>query len=110
MDAHTIRQMKGTATLVARLKRRPTVPLMLVALLASVGTLAAQRAPDARVADLVRAGRVRVALFLPQYTQEPVTGEIRGEVYLVETARALAAGLGGELVDRKSTRLNSSNT
>jgi polar amino acid transport system substrate-binding protein len=73
-------------------------PVVLVALLASVGTLAAQRTPDPRVADLVRAGRVRVALFLPQYTQDPVTGEIRGDVHFAETARALAAHLGVELV------------
>jgi polar amino acid transport system substrate-binding protein len=98
MAAHTIRQMKRTATLVARLKGRLSVPLVLVALLASVGTVAAQQAPDPRVAELVRAGRLRVALFLPQYTQDPVTGEIRGDVHFVETARALAARLGVELV------------
>ncbi len=90
--------MKATVTLVARLKRRFSVHLVLVALLASVGSVAAQQALDPRVADVVRAGRVRVALFLPQYTQDPVTGEIRGEMHFAETARALAARLGVELV------------
>src|SRR5262245_7519839 len=70
----------------------------LAALLASIVTANAQQAPDPRVKDLVQAGRVRVALFLPQFTKNPVTGEIRGDVHLVETARALAARLGVELV------------
>lgn len=72
--------------------------LSLSALLATIVTANAQQAPDPRVKDLVRAGKVRVALFLPQFTKNPVTGEIRGDVHLVETARALAARLGVELV------------
>ena len=43
-------------------------------------SLDAQQAADPRVADLVRAGKLRVALFLPQYTKDPVTGELRGNV------------------------------
>ena len=70
----------------------------LPALLATILTANAQQAPDPRVADLVRAGQVRVALFLPQYTENPTTGEIRGDVHLVEIARALAARLGVKLV------------
>ncbi len=61
-------------------------------------TANAQQSRDPRVKDLMQAGRVRVALFLPQFTKNPVTGEIRGDVHLVETARALAARLGVELV------------
>src|SRR5450759_1636608 len=72
--------------------------LFLSALLATIVTANAQQAPDPRVKDLVRAGKVRVALFLPQFTKNPVTGEIRGDVHLVETARALAERLGVELV------------
>jgi polar amino acid transport system substrate-binding protein len=53
-----------------------------------------QRA-DPRVADLVRAGSVRVALFPPMYTQHPVTGEIGG--MQIELACALAARLGIEV-------------
>jgi polar amino acid transport system substrate-binding protein len=33
---------------------------------------------DPRVADLVQAGKIRVALFLPQYVKDSATGEIRG--------------------------------
>ena len=57
----------------------------------------AQQGADSRVADLVRAGKVRVALFLPQYAKDPVTGERRVDVHLMETARALAMRLGVEL-------------
>jgi polar amino acid transport system substrate-binding protein len=72
--------------------------LMFVALLG--GTLIAQERPiaDARVADLMRAGKMRLGLFLPQYSSDAATGEIRGDVYLVETARGLAERLGVELV------------
>jgi polar amino acid transport system substrate-binding protein len=72
--------------------------LALSALLASIVTANAQQAADPRVMDLVQAGRIRVALFLPQFTKDPVTGEIQGDVHLVETSRALAARLGVELV------------
>lgn len=57
----------------------------------------AQQTPDARVADVVRAGKIRLGLFLPQYTSDSATGEIRGDVHLVETARGLAQRLGVEL-------------
>jgi polar amino acid transport system substrate-binding protein len=51
---------------------------------------------DPRVADLVRAGRIRVGLFLPQYAKDPATGAAKG-IY-VDIARALAARIGVELV------------
>lgn len=70
----------------------------LPALLATIIAANGQQAPDPRVADLVQAGKVRVGLFLPQFTKNPVTGEIRGDVHLVETAQALAARLGVKLV------------
>ena len=58
-----------------------------------VATIAdAQQVPDPRVADLIRAGKVRVGLFPPQYTKDPVTGELRS--VWVEIARALAARIG----------------
>ena len=56
-------------------------------------------AADPRVADLVQAGKIRLALFLPQYTKNPVTGELRGVgtgFLAIELARALAARLGLE--------------
>ena len=45
-----------------------------------------------RVADLVRAGRVRVALVPPMYTKDLATGEVGGMA--MELTRALAARLG----------------
>ena len=56
---------------------------------------------DPRVADLVQAGKIRLALFLPQYTKDPATGELRGVgtgFLAIELAGALAARLGLELV------------
>ena len=51
---------------------------------------------DARVADLIQAGKVRVGLFPPQNTKDPVTGELRS--VWVEIARALAARIGVQVV------------
>jgi len=72
--------------------------LLLAALATTMMTANAQQASDPRVEDLVRAGKVRAALFLPQFTKNTATGEIRGDVHLVATARALATRLGVELV------------
>lgn len=55
-----------------------------------------QQAVDARIADLMRAGRVRVALYPPQYAKDPATGELRG--WTIELARALAARIGVEFL------------
>ena len=60
----------------------------------------AQQVRDPRVADLVQAGKVRLALFLPGYTKDPVTGELRGSgtgAVAVALARAVAARLGVEV-------------
>src|SRR3954451_8970631 len=38
----------------------------------------AQEIPDPRVADLVQAGKIRVGLFLPQFSKDAVTGELKG--------------------------------
>jgi polar amino acid transport system substrate-binding protein len=54
----------------------------------------AQQTPDPRVADLVQAGKVRVALYLPQYAKDPVTGELRG--WCVDLVHALGARVGVE--------------
>jgi polar amino acid transport system substrate-binding protein len=54
-------------------------------------------AADPRAAELVRAGRIRLALFLPQYTKDSATGELRGlgmGFVALEIAGALAARLG----------------
>ena len=79
------------------MKRIRNTFLIMLALMA-VTIANAQQAPDPRVADLVRTGKLRVALFLPQYTKDPATGQINGELHLVDTARALAARLGVEMV------------
>ncbi len=52
--------------------------------------------PDPRIADLVQAGRVRVALYPPQYMKDPVTGELRD--WTIELAGAFRR------VTRQTTR------
>jgi polar amino acid transport system substrate-binding protein len=69
---------------------------MMVALLIGATIANAQQVPDARVADVVHAGKIRVGLFLPQYIKDPATGEIKG--VWVEIARALAARIGVQVV------------
>ena len=59
----------------------------------------AQQGPDHGVADIIRAGKLRVGLGLgpPEMaTRDPVSNEVRGPA--VDIARALAARLGVELV------------
>ena len=51
---------------------------------------------DSRIADLVRAGRLRVALYPPQYAKDPATGELRG--WTIELGRALAARIAVEFL------------
>ena len=63
---------------------------------AHVSGLVAQQKPDLRVADLVRAGKVRVAVYLPNYNKDPATGELRG--WTIDLARALGAHIGVEAV------------
>src|SRR4029077_5514208 len=54
---------------------------------------------DPRVADLVRAGKVRFGIFPPQYTKDAAGGELKGP--LVEVMRVLAAHmrLSAELIE-----------
>jgi polar amino acid transport system substrate-binding protein len=54
----------------------------------------AQPSADPRVADLVQAGRVRVALYVPQYTKDSVTGALGG--WCVDIIHALGVQLGIE--------------
>lgn len=56
----------------------------------------ARERPDPRVADLVRAGRLRVAMYPPQYAKDPATGELRG--WTIELGRALATRIGVEFL------------
>ena len=81
------------------MKESLRVLLTTVALLVSASANA-QQVPDPRVADLIRAGKLRVALFLPAYVKDPVTGEIRGRgtgTITVQIAQTLAARLGVEV-------------
>jgi len=54
------------------------------------------KANDPRVADLVRAGKVRFGLFVTQYIKDPATGELKG--VWSEIAQALAARIGVQVV------------
>jgi len=47
---------------------------------------------DPRIADLVRKGEVRVALYVPQYSRDPATGELRG--WTIDLVAALGAHMG----------------
>ena len=51
---------------------------------------------DPRIADLVRAGKIRVGLFPPQYVRDPASGEPCG--VLIEIVRALGAHIGVEVI------------
>src|SRR5207302_986990 len=53
-----------------------------------------QKTTDPRIADLVAAGKVRVALYVPQYIEDPATGEFKG--WAADLARALGAHFGIE--------------
>src|SRR3954453_13679460 len=76
--------------------RLPKISLILLALLASAATAHAQQTQDARVADLVKTGKLRFGLFPPQYVKDPTTGDLKSA--WVEVARALAGRIGIELV------------
>jgi len=88
--------MVSFAKLTDAMTHNPSFALMLVALLANIETVGAQQMPDPRVADLVKAGSVRIGLFPPQYIKDMATGKLTG--VWAETARALAARLGVKAV------------
>jgi polar amino acid transport system substrate-binding protein len=73
------------------------VVVVALALVVGATVANAQQTSDPRVADLVGAGRIRGALFLPQYTMDAGTREVRGAaggIVMVALGRALAARLG----------------
>src|ERR1700683_4552765 len=59
----------------------------------------AQQSADPRVADLVQAGQVRVALYVPQYTKDPVTGEPGGWCVDIVTSLGVQLGIKGVPVE-----------
>jgi polar amino acid transport system substrate-binding protein len=76
------------------MKKRLCALLMMAAVLVPAAAAAQQ---DLRVADLLRAGKIRVGLHLPQFIKDPATGEIRGNgtgAVIEQVARALAERLG----------------
>jgi polar amino acid transport system substrate-binding protein len=76
----------------------PRALLTALALVATAASAAAQQPSlDPRVADIARAGKVRVGLHLPQFVQDPATGEIKGHgtgAVIVQIAQALGTQLG----------------
>jgi hypothetical protein len=42
------------------------------------GPAAAQKSQDARVSDLVQAGKIRIGLFSSQFSKDAASGELRG--------------------------------
>jgi polar amino acid transport system substrate-binding protein len=76
----------------------PRALLTALALVATAASAAAQQPSlDPRVADISRAGKVRVGLHLPQFVQDPATGEIKGHgtgAVIVQIAQALGTQLG----------------
>ena len=74
---------------------RRSLVLTLPALLAEAPKAAAQQMADSRISDLVRAGKVRIGMFPPQYVKSP-TGELTG--WAIDLTLALGARLGVEAV------------
>lgn len=59
-----------------------------------------RKSTDAGVADIVQAGRLRVALFPPQYRKDPVSGKLQGAgpgLVFIDIAQALADRIGVEV-------------
>ena len=76
--------------------------LLTVTFTAILASLAeAQQVPDARVADLAQAGKIRVGVHSVMYTKDPQTGELKGAsvgIILLDIARALGARIGVEIL------------
>jgi polar amino acid transport system substrate-binding protein len=76
-------------------------PLLAIAFSAMLADLAgAQQVADPRVADLVRAGKIRVGVHSIMYTNDPQTGQLKGAstgIILLDIARALGEKIGVEV-------------
>jgi polar amino acid transport system substrate-binding protein len=73
---------------------------MILALLVPVAAARSEPSTDPRVADIVRAGKIRVGLHLPQFVKDPTTGEIKGTgtgTVIVQIAQAFADHVGVKL-------------
>ena len=72
------------------------VILVAAVLLAPLAAAHGQQVADPRVADIVRTGKVRVGMHLPQFVKDPATGEIHGNgtgAVIEPVARAWRHGL-----------------
>src|ERR1700758_2440238 len=70
---------------------------VLVLMSMAASAVAQQPSLDPRVADIARAGKIRVGLHLPQFVEDPATGEIKGQgtgAVIVQIAQALGTQLG----------------
>jgi polar amino acid transport system substrate-binding protein len=75
--------------------------LLILAFTAMWTSLAKAQVPDARVADLVQAGKIRVGVHSVMYTKDSRTGEVKAAstgIILLDIARKLAARIGVEVV------------
>ena len=76
--------------------------LLSVTFTAMLASLAeAQQVSDARVADLVQAGKIRVGVHSVMYTKDPQTGEPKGAsvgIILLDIARALGERIGVKIL------------
>src|SRR5215470_13466121 len=90
--------MIGTGGYMKISHRALLTALVLVSAVASAN--AQQPSLDRRVGDIVQAGKIRVGLHLPQFVQDPATGEIKGQgtgKVIVAIAQALGTQLGVKL-------------
>src|SRR5262245_14602769 len=75
---------------------------LIVAFTAMLASLAeAQQPPDPRVADLVKAGKIRVGVHSIMYTTDSRTGELKAAstgIILLDLARTLGARIGAQVV------------
>jgi polar amino acid transport system substrate-binding protein len=76
--------------------------LLIASFTAMLASLAeAQQVSDSRVADLVKAGKIRVGVHSIMYTNDSRTGEVKGAstgIILLDIARTLGARLGVEVL------------
>ena len=77
MKSHTCPAVNSKFPAAARWNNSLKI-LLMAAVLGIVTNAVAQQTADPRVADLVRAGRVRLGLFLPLWAKDPATGELKG--------------------------------
>jgi polar amino acid transport system substrate-binding protein len=83
-----------------RTRRALILSAMTLALFASLMPARAEPSSDPRVADIVRAGKIRIGLHLPQFVKDPATGEIKGSgtgAVIVQIAQGFADSIGVKL-------------